>query len=143
MFLLLMAQVAQQPLELTCLGAGTANKPSVTTINSPVSNVLATVRGSRQQDFADQVDVRLFGGDDRIRLPRTMLPTFRGGRDGWFKLKGVRADSRSIRASAAVNLLNNPQVFIDRTTGIISINGKAGTYTGQCQAVDRNLPSQF
>lgn len=131
----------QQPLELTCVGAGTANKAAVASISGYGGS--ATISGRRDRDFADQVDVRLFTGDDRIRMPRTMLPPIRGGKDGWFKLKNVSADARSIRASAAVNLLNNPKVFIDRVTGTISISGKAGDYTGQCEVVDATTAPKF
>ena len=144
-------------LDLTCFGGGTANKLSVATIDSssdfsgsvgttPFSGSgsgSATVMGSRQQNFGDQVDVRLFGGDDRIRLPRTMLPPLRGGKEGWFKLKNVVADARSIRASAAVNFINNPKVFIDRVTGTISISGKAGDYAGRCQVIDSTVAPKF
>ena len=148
---------AQQPLELTCFGAGTANKVASATANTnshfsgmagttPVSGTgsgSTTVIIPRQQDFSDQVDIRLFTGDDRIRMPRTMLPPFRGGKDGWFKLKNVVADARSIRAKAAVNFINSPNVFIDRVTGTISISGKAGDYSGQCQRSDPNATARF
>jgi hypothetical protein len=97
----------------------------------------------RQQGFGDQVDVRLFNGDDRIRMPRTMLPPIHGGNAGWFKLKNMVADARSIRAKAAVNFMNNPNVFIDRVTGTISISGRAGDYSGQCQAIDASAPARF
>ena len=154
---LVAAQSPTQPLELTCLGGGTANKYAVTSANSnssfagsigttPISGSgsgTTTVTSKRQQAFGDQADVRLFAGDDRIRMPRTMLPALRGGKDGWFKLKNVVADERSIRASAAVNVLNNPKVHIDRVTGTISISGKAGDYTGQCQAIDAGAPAKF
>jgi hypothetical protein len=159
MIFLLMAQaaVAQQPLNITCFGGGTANKLAVATLNSygsfsgnvgatPVygnSSGNATVLGTRQQGFDDQVDVRLFGGDDRIRLPRTILPPVHGGSDGWFKLKNVQVDARSIHASAAINFINSPRVYIDRVSGTISISGKAGDYTGQCQAVAANAPPKF
>lgn len=159
MIFLLMAQaaVAQQPLNITCLGGGTANKIAVATVNSygnfsgnvgttPVygnSSGSATVYGTRQQGFDDQVDVRLFGGDDRIRLPRTILPPVHGGNDGWFKLKNVQVDARSIHASAAINFINNPKVYIDRVSGTISISGKAGDYTGQCQAVAADASPKF
>ena len=76
-------------------------------------------------------------------MPRTMLPPFHGGSDGWFKLKNVVADARSIHASAAVNFMNNPKVYIDRTTGTISISGRAGDYSGQCQVIDANAPAKF
>ena len=155
--LLVQAVTAHPPLYLTCLGGGTANKVAVvtghsntnvhgsigTTPYSGYGNTNATVYGQRQQDFADQVDVRLFAGDDRIRMPRTMLPPIRGGTEGWFKLKNIQADARSIRASAAVNFMNNPKIHIDRVTGTISISGKADDYVGQCQVVDGNAPAKF
>ena len=148
---------AQQPLNLTCGGAGTANKLAVAHADSsgtfsgsvgmtPISGSTygsTTVTGHRQQGFEDQVDVRLFSGDDRIRLPRTMLPAMHGGSDGWFKLKDVKADARSIHAEAQVNFINHPKVYIDRLTGTISISGKAGDYSGQCQAVQADAPAKF
>ena len=144
-------------LDLTCFGGGTANKfTAVRTFGSShVSGSVGTVPfsgsgygsgtayGTRQQAFGDQVDVRLFGGDDRIRMPRTMLPGIRGGKDGWFKLRNVVADTRSVRASAAVNALNNPKVFIDRVTGTISISGKSGDYAGQCEVIDAAAAPKF
>lgn len=156
-FILLLQSTAAQPLNLTCVGAGTANKVTVTNVygsgggsgtvgTTPYSyngSGNATAYGSRQQDFADQVDVRLFAGDDRIRMPRTMLPAIRGGDGGWFKLKNVIVDARSIRAKAAVNFINSPNVFIDRVTGTISISGKAGDYAGRCEAVAADAPTRF
>lgn len=148
---------AQSPLQLTCLGGGTANKITARTARSNAyvsgnvggtmysgsGNGTTTVYGTRQQGFEDQVDIRLFGGDDRIRMPRTMLPMLHGGDGGWFKLKDVVADARSIKASASVNFMNNPKVFIDRVTGTISISGKAGDYSGQCEAVAADTPAKF
>jgi hypothetical protein len=89
------------------------------------------------------VDIRLFAGDDRIRLPRTMLPPLHGGSDGWFKLKNLKVDARTIRGKAAVNFINSPKVFIDRVIGTISISGKAGDYSGQCEAVQGDAPAKF
>lgn len=156
--LLLIQAAASQPLNLTCFGGGTANKPTVATAHTnanvygsvgttpPYSghgNATTNVYGTRQQGFDDQVDIRLFAGDDRIRMPRTMLPPIRGGKDGWFKLKDVQADERSISASAAVNFMNYPKVHIDRVTGTISISGKAGDFAGRCQAMDAEAKPQF
>jgi hypothetical protein len=157
LLLFLQAAVAQPPLNLTCVGGGTANKPAMATVNSygttsgtvgttPFSasgSGTSTVTTMRHQGFEDQVDLRLFAGDDRIRMPRTMLPPLHGGTDGWFKLKNVTVDDRSIRGSAAVNFANNPKVYIDRVTGAITISGKAGDFTGQCQAMDPQAPKKF
>ena len=144
-------------LNLVCGGGGTANKLAVATVygssstsgmvgTAPISlygSGSSTITTQRQQGFADQVDVRLFSGDDRIRMPRTMLPPIRGGSDGWFKLKNVKVTDRAITASAAVNFINSPKVHIDRLTGTIAINGKAGSYSGQCEAVDPNAQRRF
>lgn len=157
LLLLFQAAAAQQPLNLTCFGSGTANKLASTTVNTygsfsgsvgttPVygsGNGSSTITTRREQQFGDQVDVRLFAGDDRIRLPRTMLPPLHGGNDGWFKLKNLQVDARSIRGKASVNFMNNPNVFIDRVTGTISISGKAGDYSGQCQAVAADASPKF
>jgi len=154
---LLQAAAAQQPLNLTCFGSGTANKYSSIAMNShgsfsgsvgttPVigsSDSYGTVTMKRRQQFGDQVDIRLFGGDDRIRLPRTLLPPLHGGNDGWFKLKNLQVDARSIRGKAAVNFINSPNVFIDRVTGTISISGKAGDYSGQCEAIAADAAPKF
>lgn len=145
------------PLQITCFGGGTANKAAVataysggaffgmagTTSVSGVTSGTSTIIGSRQQGFDDQVDVRLFSGDDQIRLPRTILPPIHGGSSGWFKLKDVVADARSIRASAAINFMSNPKIYIDRVTGTISISGRAGDYAGQCQAVEAAAAPKF
>jgi hypothetical protein len=145
-------QNIQQPLNLTCVGRGAANKTAYKTIRTdskekgadgkPITTT-KTVSENYKQDFADQVDVRLFSGDDRIRVPRTMLPDFHGGERGWFKLKNIVADARSVQASTNLGMLNNPKIYIDRMTGIITISGKAGDYSGQCQAVTADAPARF
>jgi hypothetical protein len=130
-----------QPLALTCVGGGTADKQRGSLLAGGWG--LASVVTHHDRQFQDQIDVRLFSGDDRIRIPRTMLPGMHGGQDGWFKLKDVVADARAIHAHAAVAAFHNPQVYIDRVTGTISISGKSGDYSGQCQAMDPNAAAKF
>jgi hypothetical protein len=151
------AAAPQQPLTLTCFGGGTANKYSTATVhsNAQVSGMVggtpvsgsgfgnSTITVPRSEGFTDQTDLRLFNGDDRIRLPRTILPVLHGGDGGWFKLKKVEADPRTIRAEAAVNFINHPKVYIDRVTGTISISGKSGHYSGQCEIIDTSAPAKF
>lgn len=126
-------------LNLICTGGGSANKVTSGSVNAWDNNGnygSATITGHRSQGFSDQVSIRLTESDPRIRMPRTMLPAIRGGNDGWFKLKNVKFNGGEITASAAVNMINNPKIRIDRYTGAISISGKAGDFTGQCQAYD-------
>lgn len=129
-----------ETLHLVCLGAGSANGQATSSAylhdnygNSAWGEVVA----SRTVPFADQVDVEIDDDDEgRIRMPRTMLPPLHGGENGWMKLKKVKRTDTAITGTAAVNFINSPKVHIDRRTGTISINGKAGSYSGECQRYD-------
>jgi hypothetical protein len=139
---------AQPPsLHLVCLGAGSANRPTSTSVyvtNSAGNSGWGQVVGRREVPFEDQVNIEVDGAESRIRMPRTMLPAIHGGDGGWFKLKNVKVTDAEITGSAAVNMINNPKVRIDRITGTISIDGRSGTYSGECQAYDpANAPRKF
>ncbi|SEQ47468.1 hypothetical protein [Sphingobium sp. YR768] len=146
-------------LTLACGGGGTAVKPDARTVqgSSDISGSYdygrgqfdgtathsGTIMGTRQQGYADQVDIELTDAGGRIRLPRVTLPVLRGGEDGWFVLKDLQITDRSIDAKAGVNLINNPRIHIDRVTGTIAITGKGGDYSGRCQKVDVSQQAQF
>ena len=133
------AQEPPQRLDLVCLGAGSANQRSGATVNAWNNNGgygSANIVGNRSVPFDDQVNLWIEGEEGRLRMPRAMLPTIRGGEDGWFKLKSIEVGENEITASVAVNLFNNPKLRIDRITGAISISGKAGDYSGRCQRYD-------
>ncbi len=133
------AQSAGDRLNLVCLGAGAANKPTSTQAfgwNSDGDSAGATIIGNRAVPFDDQVNLWIEGADGQIRMPRAMLPVIRGGKDGWFQLKSLKVSDSEIIGSVAVNVLNNPRLRIDRMTGAISISGKAGDYSGTCRKFD-------
>lgn len=128
-------------LDLVCGGGGSANKSDTSfgrIQDDAGGSATATVTRRRTEGFDAQVDVWVEGATGKIRLPRSMLPPVHGGDDGWFNLKNVRTTDQEITASATVNFMNSPKIYIDRRTGVISIDGKAGHYTGQCQRVDPN-----
>lgn len=155
-----MAAFAQQPespadssevLNLICSGAGAANKADVATVNGSSSATAygsngnwatangtsnATIVARRSQSFTDQVSLTMTPKDGRLRMPPAMLPLFRGGDDGWFKLKNIEYKSNEITATIAVNFMNKPKLSLDRYTGAISISGKAGDYSGRCTKYD-------
>ena len=135
-------------IHLACLGAGSANKQSYSsaTVHDNWGNsAWGQAVGTRSQPFDDQVNVEINDDDTgRIRLPRVMLPPVHGGDDGWMKLKDVKHSDREITATAAVNFINSPKVRLDRVTGRISIDGKAGNYSGECQKFDpAAMPKRF
>lgn len=126
-------------LHLMCFGGGSANKTThgvVHAWNNQGGSTSATYLGQRSQGFDDQVSLRMQGAQGRLRMPRTMLPSIRGGEDGWFKLRDVSIKPDEITASVAVNVLDNPKLRLDRYSGAISISGKSGDYSGQCEPFD-------
>ena len=134
-----MAQDAPAPLSLICFGGGSANKPTGATVNAwnnSGDTASASVTTMNPVGFEDQVSLRIDGAEGELRMPRTMLPAIRGGKDGWFKLKKIKVSDGEITASVAVNPLNNPKLRLDRYTGMISLSGKAGDFTGRCQKFD-------
>lgn len=136
------AQAQDGATHLVCLGAGSANKPNVTTVYGGTSNGgsgWGQAIGTRDRPFDDQVNVDLDWDNtdnSRLRMPRAMLPPIHGGDGGWFKLKNLKRTEGEITASVAVNVLNSPKLRIDRRTGAIILSGKSGDYSGSCEPYD-------
>lgn len=134
----LWAQVAvAQELHLICGGSGSANK--ISTSRASVSgsvNADINVMEHRRVGFEDQVNIDIVGSAGRIRVPRTMLPPIHGGDNGWFELKNLKTTDQEITASATINFMNSPKIRLDRSTGHILIDGKAGNFSGNCEPYD-------
>lgn len=132
--------VVPQPIHLICVGAGTAARITSTygsAYDSQGNSAWGQVLSRRDTPFDDQVNIDIgTDGTGRIRMPRAMLPVVRGGKDGWFELGSIKMTDSEITGAAQVNFMNKPRVRLDRITGAISIAGKAGDYSGQCQAYD-------
>lgn len=122
-------------MELVCTGAGSAIKGDSSSAyfsDNWGNSASGTIYGTRRVGFDDEVSLWIEGDGGRIRMPAIMLPIFRGGEDGWFKLKSIKLTDREIIGSISVNPINNPKLRVDRFTGAISIAGKAGNFTGRC-----------
>ena len=140
--------VAPQSIHLICVGAGTAAKLSSTNgsvYDNRGNSAWGELLSRRDTPFDDQVNIDISAdGSGRIRMPRAMLPVIRGGKDGWFELGSIKMTDSDITAAAEVNFMNKPRVRLDRITGAINISGKAGNYSGECQAYDpASTPRKF
>lgn len=136
-----LAGAEAQPLQLNlvCIGGGTQRKPSTVTGQVSTSNgnwASGSVTGWRENDFADAVRIEIAGEGGRIRIPQTMLPPLRGGKNGWMTLRNVQAGLDEITAVATINLFNKAKLRIDRITGTLSMTVLQGQFAGQCQAYD-------
>jgi hypothetical protein len=126
-------------LNLVCLGAGTANKPTSSRLqawDSDGDHVSANIVGNRTVPFDDQVNLWIEADKGKLRMPRVMLPALRGGDEGWFEIRSIEVGEDEITGSVAVNFINHPKLRLDRLTGNISISGRSGNYSGTCQKYD-------
>jgi hypothetical protein len=144
---LLLLTAPEGRLDLVCLGRGSANKQTSSSVymsDSWGNSASGNITGNRSVPFDDQVNLWINETEGRLRMPRTMLPLIRGGDDGWFKIKDIAITESEIRGSVAVNLINNPKLVIDRRTGIIRLSGKAGRYVGECERyTPGEMPQRF
>lgn len=128
-----------EQLDLQCIGGGSANQSRTKTAqfgNSYSETAWGTMQSREAVGFSDQADFRLAQGTAQIRMPRSMLPPIHGGDDGWMNVKSLQVSDSEITGSVSVNPINRPKLRIDRRTGILTINGKAGSYTVECRAYD-------
>ena len=128
-----------ETLNLQCRGEGSANETRTTMVqvqNNSGGSAWGTAQRQDAVGFSDQVDFKIDGDQATIRMPRSMLPTFHGGDDGWMKVKHLEISDREITGKVAVNPINSPKLRIDRLTGVLSLNGKAGSFIGDCRAFD-------
>ncbi len=116
-------------LFLICVGTGHANKLRSIYSDSSFSYIESV-------PFEEQVNVEITSSEASIRMPRAMLPFIRRDSNGWVKIRDVKWSDREIIGHMVVNFFNNPKLMIDRLTGVMSINGKAGDFSAQCVAVD-------
>jgi hypothetical protein len=137
-----------QSIHLICLGAGEANRITSSQGYARDSNgnsAWGQVLSQRSVPFDDQVNIELADDDTgRVRMPPVMLPPLHGGDGGWFRIKNVKRTDGEITGTVQVNFMNQPKLRLDRVTGHISISGKAGDYSGDCQAYDpASVPRKF
>lgn len=123
-------------LNLVCRGAGSATRENSGGLFGGDGDGVWGSFGKRDVGFEDQVNLWIDGEAGSLRMPRSMLPTIRGGKDGWFELRNLQTSEHEITGTVTVSIINKPKVRLDRYTGAISISGKSGDYTGRCERFD-------
>ena len=125
-------------------GSGTKQQTDSVVQYGKGAPAYGTAIRNERVSFEDQLEVQLFNGNDRVRLPRQMLPAIHGGDDGWFKVTDIHVSDRNISAKVMMNFLNHPKLQIDRVTGRINITGNTENYSGSCRKFDqKNDHPQF
>lgn len=133
--------------QLTCIGGGVTSEQegSYGTYFAPNGQMHSgVIYTPSQKNYEENVLIEIFGNSSgRVRLPRSILPSIRGGNDGWFDLRNIVISQNEISAEAKVNFVNHPKIIIDRVRGTIFIDARRGAYNGRCQRQSEQTTRQF
>ena len=134
---LLAGSAHAETLHLTCQGGGTAiyYSRSTSRVADADGQEVGQVRSETgaRESFGSDAEIEINDSGGRIRLPNAIIPTLHGGSGGWFELRDLAVNERQISAKAAVNILNKPNIRIDRYAATISIEAKGGRFYGTCK----------
>lgn len=128
-------------MRLICRGTGERKVATLGSAFAAGSNgQSAWALGSHQQlsQFGEQLDIDIQGGKGRARVPRRFLPPLHGGDGGWFEVQELVIDADQITGKVAINFANHPNLRIDRRSGSVALDGKVGSFAGECEKFDPN-----
>ena len=89
-----------------------------------------------QVQFDEQMSVDLVDTVGTVRVPRRFLPPLHGGSEGSFELKDVAVTDDAITGTVLINFANHPKLRLDRRSGAVTLDGKVGSYSGECRKYD-------
>jgi len=134
-------------LNLTCYGSGVATRTESTNISryDPKTKKYATTNAqyTSKEPFEGTAVIEISGDTGRIKVPEPLVPSLNTRSDGWFAIRELVVTSDFITGKVKLNFLNNKHLRIDRRSGLLTLDGSSGNFSGQCEAVDRYTPRKF
>lgn len=124
-----------EELFLKCEGEGVyaVDETSYTTNNKNASGS-STTTSVRQQSTRGAIRFAMSEFGAKIKMPSAMLPTVfsREDRAGWLKVNDLKTNSSEIRGVIDLSTFSSADLYIDRKTGDITIEGYNRKYNGSC-----------
>ena len=122
-------------MHLICRGTGERKVATFGSAYAFSGSRSAYALGSGQQlsQFGEQLDVDIQSNKGKVRVPRRFLPAFHGGDGGWFDVQELAISDVEITGKVAINFAQHPNLRIDRRSGSVALDGKVGSFSGQCE----------
>ncbi|MBM3114533.1 hypothetical protein [Jeongeupia naejangsanensis] len=142
------ASLADSTVRLLCQGSGTVteNQSSVGTELGGKDNdhsKMTVTNTSGHRTFSGAATVEINGNAVRFQIPQEMLPGLNNAHEGWLTMDQPFVGEKEITGVLALNFLNKPKVRIDRTTGLLTLNGGYSSFSGACTKVDADAKPKF
>ena len=131
------AQVAEAPplpaLHLICTGTASKDQEVGTALDFLADNARTERVGT-----ADSISFTINGDDTgEARLPRRLQSAYKEPvRENWFRLINVKRDADEITGQVRLHGMYKPMFRLDRLTGLVTLSGTLGDFSGTCQPYD-------
>ena len=134
-------------ITLKCEGSGTvsATETTITTNRDKKhhSKEVGTEQAMVKRPFTGTTYVEIRGNMGQVKLPMGILPTFQhDDASKWFPINDLSVNNNEVKGEVRINMLNQPDLTIDRTNGSIVIANSLGDFTGQCKVFIKT-PSHY
>lgn len=130
--LALAAPVQAQTINLLCVGQSSKDERVGSTLD-----LLAGQGRTERVGKANSISFTIEGAAGSARLPDSMLSGYREpSADGSFGLIKVKAGENEITGQIRINANNKPKFRLDRLTGIVTMDGVLGDFSGKCEPYD-------
>jgi hypothetical protein len=143
----MVGQAAASDMHLVCSGAGSVAATQTSYANTYDSKTkrynYGTVNTSVRRPFSGSAEVNISDAGARIKLPSDMIPALSSDHDGWFPINDLMTDDRRISGTIKFNLLNKPELLIDRMTGQLTLKSGMEDFSGACQSIDAGDKPKF
>lgn len=117
---------------LICTGASSKDE----TVGSALE-LMAGAGRSERIDRTNSISFTLAGNAGTARLPDSMLSGYRErNKDGSFNLVKVAKSDNEITGQIRIHGMNKPRFRLDRLTGIVTMDGVLGDFSGRCERYD-------
>lgn len=93
------------------------------------------LQATKHEKFDDEMMVDIVGTTGTATVPRRLLGKIEPSRSS-FDLTSVKISDEEIRGKISINWANHPNFSIDRRSGVLSMSGEIGTFTGRCRKAD-------
>ena len=148
----LLAEKEPVNIYLTCKGSG---ERTVTNKGGALTGTVGGIGGHRigesgsasvgsmtsKAGFSEQLDISVVQTKAKARVPRRFLPFLNNNRDGWVRITNLKIGKDEITGNMDIGLLDHPKLRIDRLAGSVAMDGKVGSFYGQCQMLNPDKPA--
>lgn len=135
-------------LSLRCNGSGTVSATETTFKNSrnksDHSKEIGTEQSMVKHPFSGTMLIEITPTMGQVKLPIGMLPPLQKDEAAdWFPINDFKVTDTEVSGKVRINILNKPNLTIDRTTGTIVVANGLNEFSGDCAKIDANAKPVF